>query len=137
MLAAMGEPSASLGAAWREASASWFTKRLVGAVDLAVFVIDDADGRVVAAAAGLCESRAPSGGNLSGQVGRIFNVVTDPDHRRQGMARECTTAVLDWLEEHTAVGVCELSASADGDALYRSLGFRPGGHPVLRLTLPR
>lgn len=136
MLAAMGEPQASLGTAWREASAAWFEQRLTGGVDLAVFVIDDAAGRVVAAAAGLSESRAPSGRNLSGRVGRVFNVVTDPDHRRQGLAWECTAAVIEWFI-HTAVGVCELSASEDGDALYKSLGFRPADHPVLRLTLSR
>jgi len=137
MLTAMGEPQASLGTAWHEASAAWFKQRLNGGADLVVFVVDDAAGRLVAAAAGLCEFRAPSGTNLSGGVGRIFNVVTDLDHRRQGLARECTTAVLDWFAEHTAVGVCELSATEDGDALYRSLGFGPGNHPLLRLTLTR
>lgn len=137
MLAAMGEPAASLGSAWREASAAWFAQRLTAGVDLVVFVVDDDAGRVVAAAAGLCESRAPSGHNPSGRVGRVFNVVTDPAHRHRGLARACTAAVLEWFVEHTTAGVCELNASEDGAALYRSLGFRPGDHPLLRLPLSR
>lgn len=61
MLAALGEPQASLGTAWQEASAACFEQRLNSGADLVVFVVDDAAGRVVVAAAGLCESRAPSG----------------------------------------------------------------------------
>lgn len=58
-------------------------------------------------------------------------------YHRQGLARECTAALVHWFTEHTAVEVLELSVTEDGDALYRSLGFLPVDHPVLRLKLSR
>lgn len=137
MLEAMGEPAELLGASWRAATTTWFGRRLTAADDLAAFVVDGPAGGAVASAAGLCEARAPSGSNSSGLVGRIFGVGTDPDHRRQGLARECTAALVDWFTSHTTVGVLELSATQNGNALYRSLGFVPVDDPVLRLRLSR
>lgn len=137
MLEAMGEPWELLGASWRAAATTWFRQRLAAADDLAAFVVDGSAGGVVASAAGLCEARAPSGSNPSGLVGRIFSVATDPDHRRQGLARDCTAALVDWFTSHTTVGVLELGATQNGDALYRSLGFVSVDDPVLRLRLSR
>lgn len=137
MLKAMGEPRELLGASWREATETWLEQHLTLGVDLAVFVVDGSADHLVASAAGLCESRAPSGSNPSGRVGRIFSVATQPDHRRQGLARGCTAALVDWFTLHTVIGMLELSATENGDALYRSLGFRPLDSPVLRLQLSR
>jgi len=137
MLQAMGDPESSLGSSWKELTTAWFEQRLTSAADFAVFVVDDAEGRVVAAAAGLCESRAPSGTNSNGRVGRIFNVVTEPHHRRQGLGRKCTASLLEWFNRQTDVGVVELIATAEGDSLYRALGFQPSQDPILRLTPAR
>jgi len=137
MLEAMGEPRELLGKAWRSATEAWFEQHLTLRVDFAAFVVDGPANSLVASAAGLCEHRAPTGSNLSGGVGRVFSVATASDHRRQGLARECTTALVDWFTVHTVVGVLELSATTDGDALYRSLGFRSADAPVLRLQLSR
>jgi len=62
MLAEMGEPQASLGTAWQEASAAWFVQRPNSGADLVVFVVDDEAGRVVAAAAAGLSVRQPRRG---------------------------------------------------------------------------
>ncbi|MFI6158691.1 GNAT family N-acetyltransferase [Micromonospora sp. PTRAS2] len=68
-------------------------------------------------------------------TGYVFNVVTDPAYRRRGYSRACLEALLDWCRKH-GVGKVDLRASADGEPLYRSLGFVPTPGPTLRLPLP-
>ena len=43
-------------------------------------------------------------------------------------------ALVDWYRRH-GVGVVELHATADGESLYRSMGFDEGPNPALRLRL--
>ncbi|MBV2152214.1 GNAT family N-acetyltransferase [Kitasatospora sp. SUK 42] len=88
------------------------------------FVVDDPQhpGRLAACAVGTLEQRLPSPGNPDGLFGFVFNICTDPGHRRRGHARACTAALLDWFDTRR-VGRIDLHASSGGEALYRSLGF--------------
>ncbi|MBO1416028.1 GNAT family N-acetyltransferase [Streptomyces sp. FH025] len=88
------------------------------------FVVDDPQrpGRLAACAVGTLEQRLPSPGNPDGLFGFVFNICTDPGHRRRGHARACTEALLDWFDARK-VGRIDLHASSGGEALYRSLGF--------------
>lgn len=135
MVEALGEPSGP-DDPWRAAAAAWFADQLQRPERFAAFVVDVPEEGVVAVAAGLCESRAPGPGSLSGMRGRVFNVATDPGWRRRGAARACLGALLVWFQEGTAAEVVELSATAEGDGLYRSLGFARTDRPVMHLRLP-
>ena len=66
--------------------------------------------------------------------GNIVNVYTERDFRRQGLARELMKVVMDWCEEN-GLGTVVLHASAEGKALYESLGFE--GTNEMRLVRRR
>ncbi|MDF3297350.1 GNAT family N-acetyltransferase [Streptomyces tropicalis] len=104
--------------------------------DFAAFVVDHPGrpGTLAALVAGTVEYRIGRSGNPRGTVGYVFSVATDPDARRRGYARAGMDALLEWFRSRGA-GRVQLTASADGAALYASLGFRPKPDPLLELTL--
>jgi ribosomal protein S18 acetylase RimI-like enzyme len=56
----------------------------------------------------------------------VNSVATDPEHRRAGLARKVTAALLDWGRRHDAEAAClaVVAANAPAVALYDGLGFR-------------
>jgi ribosomal protein S18 acetylase RimI-like enzyme len=127
-----GPPTA--GADWREACAVAFAEELAGDGDrMRVVVIDGADGYGGLAACGLgvIDRRLPSPYNGSGLVGHVFGIVTHPAYRRRGYARAIMSALLDWFDGRGLTRV-DLNASADGQPLYRSLGFAVHSEPAMR-----
>jgi GNAT superfamily N-acetyltransferase len=120
---------------WQESSASIFSKRLVEPdPTMAAFVVDrpGAPGMLAACAVGTIEERLGIPGNPSGLVGYVFNVATDPEQRRLGYSRACVTALLDWYRER-GIRTIDLRATAEGEPLYRSLGFSHTADPAMRL----
>ena len=69
--------------------------------------------------------------NPTGRAGYVQWVATEPAFRRLGLARLTLGALLAWFEA-TGVPNVELHATADGEALYRSLGFGESGGRALR-----
>jgi ribosomal protein S18 acetylase RimI-like enzyme len=101
---------------------------------LAAFVVDRPGGGLAACALGSIEQRLGNPSNPDGRVGYVYNVATDPDMRRRGFSRACLTALLGWFRER-GVRAVDLKASADGEPLYESLGFRRTREPGMRLKL--
>lgn len=60
--------------------------------------------------------------DLTCQRGHVVDVYVQPDFRGQGWARRLMETLLDWCEDRGIITVT-LSASPDGEHLYRSLGF--------------
>ncbi|MBB4745601.1 GNAT superfamily N-acetyltransferase [Actinoplanes octamycinicus] len=121
---------------WREPARLTLVERL-GQVEptLVAFVVDRPDGRGLAACAlGQIEQRLGNPSNPDGRVGYVYNVVTDPDMRRRGYSRGCMEALVAWFRER-GVRAADLKASADGEALYESLGFRKTREPGMRLRI--
>ncbi|WP_229069854.1 GNAT family N-acetyltransferase [Actinoplanes sp. DH11] len=121
---------------WRESARRILVRRLDEAEPtMAAFVVDRAEGAGLAACAvGTIEERLGGPGRASGLMGYVFSVVTDPDQRRHGYSRGCVTALLAWFRAE-GVDVVDLRASADGEPLYRSLGFQRTQDPAMRLLL--
>jgi GNAT superfamily N-acetyltransferase len=94
---------------------------------MGVFVVDAPGGGLAACAVGTVEERLPAPSAPSGRFGFVFNVCTDPGHRRRGYARAAMEALLEWF---TAQGVhrVDLHATPDAAGLYRDLGF--SGHAL-------
>lgn len=67
----------------------------------------------------------------------VFNMSTDPQHRRRGYARACLDGLLAWFRDETEARVINLNATGDGTALYRSLGFAEPRYPAQQLRLAR
>ncbi len=120
---------------WRDQASEWFARKLRDAGEFAAFVIDDPEHGVVSCAVGVCDSHAPGPANLSGLSGHVFNMSTDPRHRRRGYARACLEALLAWFRDETDASVVGLLATSDGIALYRSLGFTEPDNACLQLRL--
>ncbi|GAB2607379.1 N-acetyltransferase [Paractinoplanes abujensis] len=135
-----GLPDDSDQDGWREASRLILVRRLTApSPTMAGFVVDqspDTTGRLAASAVGIVEERLGGPGNPHGLVGYMFNVATDPAHRRHGYARACTAALLAWFTAEGAYTV-DLRATPDAEPLYTSQGFARTADPAMRLTLPR
>ncbi|MER0245898.1 GNAT family N-acetyltransferase, partial [Streptomyces sp. HSW2009] len=65
-----------------------------------------------------------------GRVGTVLGVITDPVHRRRGHSRAIMTGLLDWFAGRDVARV-DLHASAEGEPLYRALGFADHPDPAL------
>ncbi|GAB3808527.1 GNAT family N-acetyltransferase [Micromonospora zhanjiangensis] len=126
---------------WQRLAAQTLRERLAGPdtdATMAAYVVDapDRPGALVACAVGTIESRLGGPENPSGRVGYLFNVATDPGHRRRGYARACVAELLSWYRRRD-VRKIDLSATAEAEPLYRSLGFTRRSEPAMRLTSGR
>jgi len=135
MLAAMGNDIGGPDAEWRVIAREWFAAQLASPATFAAYVVDDPTAGVVAGAAGNVLVHPPGPRDLSTLRGHIYNVSTEPDFRRRGLARACVIALMDWFRDETAVGQVELHATDDGIDLYRRLGFSESRYPTLRFRL--
>ena len=54
----------------------------------------------------------------------ILNVYTEPEFRKQGIARQVMAVILEWAKRHGLKSV-NLHASKHGRPLYEKLGFEP------------
>jgi GNAT superfamily N-acetyltransferase len=137
MFSAMGSDVDGQDAAWRLAATGWFHEQIARSQHFAGFVMEHPVDGVVSAALGSCDARAPSPNNVSGAHGRVFNISTEPAHRRCGYARACLEALLIWFDTETAVRVVHLDATPEGAGMYQSAGFRESAFPSMRLRLER
>ncbi|TWV35153.1 GNAT family N-acetyltransferase [Streptomyces misionensis] len=102
----------------------------------AAFVVDHPDrpGALAALACGTVEYRIGRAGNPQGRVGHVFSVATDPGARRRGYARACVEELVEWFRAQ-GVRQVDLTASAQAESLYASLGFVRKPDPSMRLHL--
>ena len=135
MFAAMGVDGVD-DPVWRTAAAAWFEVELDGP-RVCVLLAEDDLGAVVSGAMGSLRFDAPSPVNPNGVWGLLNNVATLPSARRQGLARECVTGVLQWFRADTEATVVELLATGEGSRLYEELGFARTRWPAMRLHLER
>lgn len=121
--------------AWSAAASTAFVQRL--GHDMAAFVVDRPDGRpgLAASGAGVISTRLPGPANVQARVGYIQWICTDAAFRQLGLGRQVMLALLDWYDR-SDVPVVELHATADGEPLYRSLGFAQDGGVALRRRRP-
>lgn len=96
--------------------------------------VAETDG-VVAAGAGLIVIPWPPGPmSMDPRCGFIFNVYTDPQHRKQGLARKLMDAMHDWCRSEGIERVV-LNASAFGKSLYEEMGYVVTNEPMMRMRL--
>lgn len=62
----------------------------------------------------------------------VVNMFTEPEHRRKGLARRLMDTMISWSRAD-GMRYLYLHASADGRALYESLGFEPNNEMRLEL----
>ena len=118
--------------AWREQAAAMVSGGLADGTVLAF--VAEVEGRVVAGAAATLAQRLPGPLNPGGRAAYVQYVCTERAWRGRGCGRAVMTALVESLGACGA-GVVELHATADGEPLYRSMGFDEGPNPALRLRL--
>lgn len=104
--------------------------------DLLAFVARDDEGTIVSCAWLLLVSKPPSPRFPRGRTGVLFNVYTDPDHRRQGLAKRVMGSLIEEAYRRQ-LDVLELHATDDGYPLYLVLGFTDDSstHKAMRMML--
>ncbi|WP_238150722.1 GNAT family N-acetyltransferase [Kribbella sindirgiensis] len=137
MISSMGTDIGGPDAPWRVTALKWFTEQLASPDTFAAYVVDDPSAGVVAGATGNVYAHPPGPNDLTTVRGHLYNVSTEPDFRRRGLARACVGALMEWFRDETGVGQVELHATDDGIDLYRSLGFTEAKYPTLRFRTTR
>jgi GNAT superfamily N-acetyltransferase len=70
----------------------------------------------------------------SGRLAFVYNVYTEPDYRRRGLARLVMDAVHAYCREAGIASVA-LNASAEGQPLYAQMGYQITRSPMMFLSL--
>jgi GNAT superfamily N-acetyltransferase len=98
------------------------------------WLVEDARGAVVAGGGITLLPWPPGPRYLGDRIAFVYNVYTEPEHRRRGLARKIMEAIHGWCREHD-VGLLALNASASGRPLYESMGSRASSSPMMVLVL--
>jgi GNAT superfamily N-acetyltransferase len=81
-------------------------------------------GRPVASVLLLLKDTLPTPVTPLSVRGYLFNIYTEPSHRRRGLAARLTDAALD-LARNLGIEIMELHASLEAEGLYQRMGFVP------------
>lgn len=72
--------------------------------------------------------------SMDPRCGFVFNVYTDPAHRKQGLGRRLMDAMHEWCHGEGIERVV-LNASTFGQPLYAAMGYVVANEPMMRLKL--
>jgi len=86
----------------------------------------------IVAGAGITLLKWPPGPSaiVSERIAFVYNVYTEPAHRKRGLARRLMDTVHAWCAAH-GVGAAALNAAPDARHLYESQGYRPAPSPMM------
>jgi GNAT superfamily N-acetyltransferase len=88
------------------------------------WLVEDASGRVVAGGGIIRLPYHSSPRDPDPRRAWIVNMYTEPEYRRQGLARRLMEAMIEWCRGQRMANVF-LHASDEGRPLYEALGFTP------------
>ena len=131
MFADMGVPMER--AAVEQAFRRWLATSMASGVYRAWLIETDA-GEVVAGGGITVLPWPPGPRDLGDRLAFVYNVYTEPAHRRRGLGRIIMNAIHAWCRE-AGVRSVALNASRDGQPLYESMGYLESPNPLMLLTL--
>jgi GNAT superfamily N-acetyltransferase len=120
---------AALAAVFR----GWVEQALESGVYRA-WLAEDGDRSVVAGGGITILPWPPGPRYMSDRLAFVYNLYTEPSHRRRGLGRLIMTAIHDWCRAHGIKSIA-LNASSEGRALYEALGYRVSPNPMMFLAL--
>ena len=98
------------------------------------WLVETDTGEVVAGA-GITVVPWPPGPRYPGErLAFVYNVYTEPAHRRRGLGRVMMDAIHTWCRANGVRSVA-LNASRDGQRLYEAMGYIESPAPMMFLTL--
>ena len=79
----------------------------------------------------------PPGPRYAGdRLAFVYNVYTEPAHRRRGLARLIMDTIHAWCRDE-GIGSMALNASRDGKPLYEAMGYAESASPMMFLPIVR
>jgi GNAT superfamily N-acetyltransferase len=97
----------------------------------------EAAARAIVGGGGITILPWPPGPTYPGdRLAFVYNVYTDPAHRRRGLARLVMDAIHAWCRD-AGVTSLALNASRDGQPLYKSMGYAESPSPMMFLPIVR
>jgi GNAT superfamily N-acetyltransferase len=112
---------------------AWLTQLMPSGAYRA-WLVETAAGEV-AAGGGITVVPWPPGPRYPGErLAFVYNVYTEPAHRRRGLGRLVMDAIHAWCRANGVRSVA-LNASRDGHRLYDALGYVESAAPMMFLTL--
>ena len=119
----------SLDAAFR----AWLARLMPSSVYRA-WLVETSAGEI-AGGGGITVIPWPPGPRYPGErLAFVYNVYTEPAHRRRGVARLIMDTIHAWCRANGVTSVA-LNASRDGLQLYQSMGYVESASPMMFLTL--
>ena len=120
-------------AAMARATDSWLRTAIPSKTYLGWLAV--ADDGAIAAGGGLIVIPWPPGPmTMDPRCGFVFNVYTDPAHRKQGLARRLMDTMHDWCRGEGVERIV-LNASTFGQPLYEQMGYVVASEPMMRMRL--
>lgn len=80
------------------------------------------EGKAIASGGLVVDEHPPGPDNLSGRIGYVMNLYTDPAYRRRGIARNVMGRIMERIQS-TGITVAALHATDVGRPLYDQFGF--------------
>jgi GNAT superfamily N-acetyltransferase len=100
------------------------------------WLVDTLDGEV-AGGGGITIIPWPPGPRYAGdRLAFVYNVYTEPAHRRRGLAKLIMETIHSWCREE-GIGSLALNASQDGRPLYEALGYAESPSPMMFFPIVR
>jgi len=100
------------------------------------WLAEAADGEV-AGGGGISIIPWPPGPRYPGdRLAFVYNVYTEPPHRRRGLARVIMDTIHAWCRDE-GISSMALNASRDGQPLYESMGYAESPSPMMFLPIVR
>ena len=100
------------------------------------WLVDAADGEP-AGGGGMTIIPWPPGPRYAGdRLAFVYNVYTEPGHRRRGLARLIMETIHAWCRDE-GIGSVALNASRDGKRLYEAMGYAESTSPMMFLPIVR
>jgi len=97
--------------------------------------VAEADDGSIAGGGGATIIAWPPGPQYMGHsLAFVYNVYTEPSHRRRGLARQLMEEIHAWCRNNGVASVA-LNASHDGQPLYESLGYIVTPAPMMFFSL--
>ena len=111
----------------------WVT-RLLPAGTYRGWVVEGPSGNIVAGGGMTILPWPPGPWHVGGRIAFVYNVYTEPGHRRRGLARMIMDAIHGWCRNE-GIGVAGLNASGQAQRLYESMGYQQMPAPMMMCGL--
>jgi GNAT superfamily N-acetyltransferase len=111
-----------------------WVRRMLPAGTYRGWVVETVSGEIVAGG-GITTLPWPPGPQSAGEtLAFVYNIYTEPPHRRRGLARRVMETMHAWCVE-SGITSAALNSSVEGRPLYESLGYRVRPNPMMMATL--